>query len=202
MRKGLRVPLLAVTLALAAGQSSAQLPPQTLPAAQQQPPNRLQLERRVQQAFAQRVRNELGLNAQQATQLGEATLGFQNERQNLIRRENELRRRYRMEAGGGGRAAAAAMPDAQAIEILNELKALRAAELDLYTREQARLLQVLTPGQVVRYYLLREQLADRINGLRGEAPGPNARGAAPAGRGRAGPPPGARRAGAPPPPPV
>jgi hypothetical protein len=103
-----------------------------------------------------------------------------------------------MEAGGGGRAAASALPDAQALEILNELKALRAAELDLYTREQERLLQVLTPGQVVRYYLLREQLADRINGLRGAGPGPDARGAAAGGRGRGAPP----RQGAPPPPPA
>lgn len=187
-----------VTALLVAAPLSAQLPAQQQPAARggNPPVNRLQMERRLQQAFAQRVRAELGLNADQAAALGGATLGFQQERQTLVRRENELRRRYRMEAAetGGARAGAAPIPDAEALEILRELKALRAAELDLYTREQERLLQLLTPAQVVRYYLLREQLADRINGLRGGAAGPSA--------GRAAPPAGGRRApvpGAPPP---
>jgi hypothetical protein len=170
---------------LIAAPLSAQLPAQQQPGARGGlPANRLQLERRLQQAFAQRVREELGLNADQATALGSATLGFQRERQDLVRRENELRRRYRMGAAevGGARAGAPAVPDAEAMEILRELRSLRAAELDLYTREQDRLLQLLTPAQVVRYYLLREQLADRINGLRGGAAGPGAgRAASPTG---------------------
>jgi hypothetical protein len=192
MKTGSWIRAVVVALGLAAPMS-AQLPPQQQPGARGALPqaNRLQMERRLQQAFAQRVRVELGLNPAQATALGDATLGFQRERQDLVRRENELRRRYRMEAAeaGGARAGAPAVPDAEALEILRELRALRAAELDLYTREQERLLQLLTPAQVVRYYLLREQLADRINGLRGGA----------AGGGRAAPA-GGRRAPGPPPP--
>jgi hypothetical protein len=198
MKTGYRIRT-AMAALLVAAPLSAQLPPQQQPARGGLPANRLQMERRLQQAFAQRVREELGLNAGQATALGDATLGFQRERQDLVRRENELRRRYRMEAAeaGGARAGAAAIPDAEALEIIRELRALRAAELDLYTREQERLLQLLTPAQVVRYYLLREQLADRINGLRGGGAGPGAgRGATPAGGRRA---PGPRAPDAPPP---
>jgi hypothetical protein len=190
MRTRSKIRSAVVALALAAP-LSAQLPAQQPPAprAGSPPASRLEMERRVQQAFAQRVREQLGLDASQAAALGDATLAFQRERQTLVRRENELRRRYRMgaaEAGGGG---APAIPDAEAMEILRELRALRAEELNLYTREQERLLQLLTPAQVVRYYLLREQLANRINGLRGGPPGPGAGRAQPGGRRAPGPPP-------------
>jgi len=80
-------------LALSAPVSAQQqLPPQR----QQQlpggppPANRLEMERRLQQAFAQRVREQLGLDGTKASALGNATLGFQRERQELVRRENEL----------------------------------------------------------------------------------------------------------------
>jgi hypothetical protein len=135
------------------------------------------MERRLQEGFNNLVRNQLGLEPQQASNFGEVVLRFQDERQRLVTREAELRRRYQI----GGvvsegapnilRRGGPLMADAEAREVLREMRALRTAETDLFSREQDRLLELVSPGQLVRYYLLREQLAESIGRLRGGAPG-------------------------------
>jgi len=135
--------------------------------------DRAEMERRVQDMFAELVRTQLGLEREDALVFGQAVLTFQQERQALLRREAELRRRLRLEEGAGRGMGfrGELLPEAEAQTVLREMRALRTAEHDLYVREQDRLMELLTPGQLVRYYLLREQLADGIGRLRGGAPG-------------------------------
>jgi len=136
-------------------------------------PGRMQLERQVQERFAQVVRRQLGLEDPQVRAIGEVTRSFQEERMALLRRERQLRIRIGPRSGGPpGAAAPPPLPDDEARTVLEEMAALREAEAELYRREQQHLLEVLSPAQLVRYYVLRDTMAERIRQLRGPPGGP------------------------------
>ena len=153
--------MLATTLLVSAGSVTAQ---QRRPI---RPGNRLQMEERVRQRFDDIVRTQLGLNGDQAERLTRVVQSFQAERQALLRRERELRRRVRQGAGGlaPGRGGSL-MSEEQARAALREMTDLRRVETELQQQEMEQLLEVLTPGQLVRFYLLREEMADRLTRLR------------------------------------
>jgi hypothetical protein len=50
--------------------------------------------------------------------------------------------------------------------LLQEMVDLQQQELDLYKREQAELLTVMTPTELVRFYRLRDNLGQRLQQLR------------------------------------
>jgi Spy/CpxP family protein refolding chaperone len=148
---------------LAAGSLAAQQRPPPRP-----PRDRAQLERQVRARFDEVVRMQLGLDGMAVERLQAVVRAFQDERQALLRREIELRRRVRSEAGwlAPGRGGAL-LPDSDAREVLAEMAELRRLETELHSREMESLREVLTPGQLVRYYLLREAMAERLGRLRG-----------------------------------
>ena len=127
--------------------------------------SRAQLEQRLREDFEERVRERLGLTEEQARNLSNAVLEFQQERLELQRRESALKQR--LERQGTGRRGGAMLADDQAREVLREMRALQNDETDLFNREHDRLLQLLTPGQLVGYYLLREQFAESLRRVRG-----------------------------------
>lgn len=136
------------------------------------PGNRGEMERRVQERFAEIVRVQLGLDAATARRLGEVVRSFQSQRQQLLRRERALRSRLRPGPGAMMRAdPAPLLPEAEAREVLEEMRALREAEAELFMTEHKRLLEVLTPPQLVRFLTLREELATSLRRLRGGPPG-------------------------------
>jgi hypothetical protein len=128
-------------------------------------PSRAELERRLREDFEERVRERLGLTEEQARNLSNAVLEFQQERLDLQRRESALRQR--LERQGTGRRGGALLADDQARDVLREMRALQNDETSLFNREHDRLLELLTPGQLVSYYLLREQFAESLRRVRG-----------------------------------
>jgi hypothetical protein len=130
------------------------------------PAERADLERRLRDNFERTVRDRLDLTEVQAAQLADVVLGFQQERLVLQRRESDLRRRLQGQVSSARRGGPL-LSDPEAREVLSEMRAVQNAETDLINREHDRLLQVLSPPQLVRYYLIREQLADILRRVRG-----------------------------------
>ncbi len=147
------------------------LVPQLLPAQVRRPPGRarpqerLELERRIRARFGQMVRKELGLGQEQLRKLQEVMGSFRDDRMQLQRRRAELQRILRREG-------TLALDEERARELLRSMVEIQEAEVELYRKEQARLLEVLTPQQLLRFYQLREELGRRIQRLRaGAGPG-------------------------------
>jgi Spy/CpxP family protein refolding chaperone len=155
----------AVVLALAVGTSP--LAAQRSPGAGRQ--DRAQLEQRVRARFAETMQRRLGLTDEQSSSLARIVAGLQADRMALGRDEQALR--HRMEAILADDQAA----DEEAREVLQRMTELRLRESRLFQTEQEKLLEVLSPVQVVRFHAMREQLAARIQELRGGPPGPGRR---------------------------
>jgi len=148
------------------------------PAAAQRRPgmrgqDRAELEGRIRARFGEMVRERLGLDQEQAARLEEVVGSFQAERMRLAREGQAVRRR--MEAVALERRT----EDVEALELLERLRALRLEEAQLFEREQERLLEVLSPSQLLAFQMLREEMAERIRRLRGVGPGPGGPGGPP-----------------------
>jgi hypothetical protein len=146
--------LVTVLLALGAVPLGAQVRPPGEPLRQRQ-----QLERRVEQGFARMVQGRLDLTAEELLSLQRVMQSFRTDRQALNQAQASLRHRLRDPA-------LAALTDEASMEILEEMIHLQEAELDLYRREQAQLLTVLTPKQLVLFYRIRDEWGQRIQQLR------------------------------------
>lgn len=120
--------------------------------------SREHLERRVRERFEALIRKELGVDDATASRLRTAVEQFSPQRHDLARRQGEVRRVMRH--------LDALLPPAEAQVILDDLVALQRAELDLIVRERAALMEFLSPGQVLRFYALRDQLNDRVRDAR------------------------------------
>jgi Spy/CpxP family protein refolding chaperone len=147
-------------LAVLAGPASAQRRPGM------RGQDRAELESRIRARFGQMVRERLGLDREQAARLDEVVGSFQSERMRLAREGQAVRRR--MEALALERRT----DDTEARELLERLRALRLEEAQLFQDEQEKLLEVLSPSQLLAFQMLREEMAQRIRRLRGIGPGP------------------------------
>ena len=128
----------------------------------EQGPDRVQLERRVRARMAEMIREQLGLSEEEEARLNETVQGFEEQRQQMGRQEQALRRRVEALMLEGGQ------DQAEAAELLERMSALRIQEAALFQEEHEALLEVLTPVQVLRLVNLREQLGQRIRRLRGQ----------------------------------
>ena len=81
-------------------------------------------------------------------------------RRDLARQEQATRRRVEALTLEGS------SDDEEAMELLTRMADLRAEEAALFQAEQERLLEVLSPFQVLEFHSLREQLGERIRSLR------------------------------------
>ena len=158
-------------LALLMGLGFTPLQSQVRPPGQQR--QRQQMERRADQGLARLVQNQLGLTQEQMPPLQEVMQSFREDRRAIGQAQAALRYRLRNPALGE-------LSDDGAREILAEMVRVQEAELDLYRREQERLLTVLSPNQLVRFYRVREEWGQRIQEMR--QPG-NGRGQGPRGVG-------------------
>ena len=145
-------------LALIPNGAGAQVRPGRLPA------DRGALEDRVRARFAEIVRTELGLTAEQLQKVDEVVAPFQVQRRMLVRREAALRRRMRT-ANAAGRS------DQEARQILLEMTSVREEETRLFRSEMEGLQETLTPVQTLRFYELRADLMERVQRLRQPGPG-------------------------------
>lgn len=139
---------------------------------------RAELEQRVRARFGQMVRERLNLTDEQAQRLGQVVQGFQDDRRSLARSEGSVRHRVQallLESNPS---------EEEARTLLDSMAALREREVRLSSQEEDSLLTVLSPSQLLRFNVLREEMGARIRQLR--------RGGGPPGRGSRGgmPPPG------------
>ena len=125
---------------------------------------RADMERRIQARFDNLVREELELGDDQMEQLQEVVQSFRQRRVEFSQRERDQRRRMAgLGAGGRGRE----LTEQEASEVLEEMLELSGDEATLFREEQEAFLQILSPPQVVRLIVMRQQLGDRIRNLRG-----------------------------------
>jgi len=122
-----------------------------------------QLERRVQVRFGEIVGEQLGLSPEEQRGLGEIVQGFQPQRQDIAQRQMELQRRMVIPITLGD--------EAGAIDLLTRMIETKEMELQLLREEHEALLDVLTPGQVARFFQLREEVGNRARRLRGRGVG-------------------------------
>lgn len=120
---------------------------------------RQQVENRIRQAFQNRVRQELQLTRDEVPQLTEVVQWSEGQRREIARRTRQLSARAMNYLRDGG-------PEEEARAILEERRALQREEADLFEEEQDRLLTVLSPNQVVRFYRLRDQFNRQIQQAR------------------------------------
>jgi Spy/CpxP family protein refolding chaperone len=139
------------------------------------------------------MRERLGLDEAEAQRLSEVVQSFETRRRELFGQEQATRRRVEALLLENSTDQDAAR------ELITRMGELRAEEAQLFRDEQAALLDVLTPVQVLRLQELRQDLGRRIRelgggrgGRGGFAPGGGARGGR---QGAAPPPAGARRGG-------
>ena len=127
------------------------------------------MEQRIQARFDNRVRAELELSDGQIQQLQDVVGNFRQRRVEFSQRERDSRRRITgLGAGGRGRD----LTEQDASEMLEEMLELSGDEATLFREEQEAFLQILSPPQVVRFIVMRQELGDRIRSLRGGgAPG-------------------------------
>jgi Spy/CpxP family protein refolding chaperone len=121
------------------------------------------MEAQIRERFQQMVWRELGLTEEQGEAMNGVVEEFQVPRRELSQRQRVLQRRM---SGTG-----ALLSESEARSVLEELVSVREAEVVLLRREQERLLEILTPPQLVRFYMLRDQFAARIRQLRENRPG-------------------------------
>lgn len=126
-----------------------------------------ELARRVQQQFERRIRTELGLSEAGFREVQAVVEGFRPRRLALNQEERMLRARAQqlVRRGGGSED-----DNLRARELLGAIRRLREAEGTLAREEEDRLAELLTPMQLLRYQVLRQQLAERIRALQAPPP--------------------------------
>ncbi len=137
-------------------------PTQSLGQVRQQE-RRGQLERRVQLRFGEIVREQLDLSPEEQARLGEIVQTFRPQRQDIAQRQLELQRRMALPV--------TLEDEAAAVDLLTSMIEIRELELQLLGEEQEALLEALTPGQVARFFQLREEVGNQVRRLRGRGVG-------------------------------
>ncbi|MCH2653073.1 MAG: hypothetical protein MK117_00950 [Gemmatimonadetes bacterium] len=125
------------------------------------PSERAGLEQRVRVRMDQRIRERLDLSEDEWRAIADQASDFDEKRGELMRNELALKRRVEAIAVEGRE------NDEEAGEILDQLIVLREQELELFQEEQKRLLEILSPSQLVRFQAMRQQLGEQIRRLRG-----------------------------------
>jgi hypothetical protein len=145
--------LLALTLAV------VQQPPLRAPGTDTAEAGRLR--RRIEERFAARVQQELGLTADQATKLRATQERFGERRRTLIRQQMGRR----MALQGQMRPGEAANADSVK-RLMDGLQAGRGEMLKLDQDEDRDMAGYLTPVQRARYQMMRQRFQERVNEMR------------------------------------
>ena len=133
------------------------------------PQERAEMEQRFRRQMARMMQQRLGLTDEQSEQLSAVVAEFDGRRRELRRAEGAARRAVE------SLVSEERDDQAEAQQLLSRLVELRDEENALFREEQASLLQVLSPVQVLQLQSLREQLGRRIRSLRGRGDDPGGR---------------------------
>lgn len=137
--------------------------------------DRERLEQVIRIRMAELIQDRLQLTEEEGAELGRVMEELHGERRALRQRERALRGR----ASAWGDGDRTDREEARAL--LDEMLQLRADEVRLFRAEQERLLELLTPEQLLTFYALRDRMADRLRELRGGRRGPPGSGGPPGG---------------------
>ena len=145
-------------LGLSASATAAQNRQQRTPLSQQE---RQELERRVRQQFDHRLREGLGLNQEEQQQFQRLIQDYRDRRLELSLERRQLQVRLRREGRRQD------LTDDEARVMLQASLELADREATLLREEQAALLEILSPAQLVQLYQWREALTQRLRRLQG-----------------------------------
>ena len=161
-----RLVLLLVLSATAGGAVAAQDPDTTHPQAQV-------LRQRIEERFAQRVQEQLGLSDAQATKLRATSQEYGDRRRKMEARERDLR----VALTGQLRPGVAANEDSVA-HLTKALVDLRVDYANTW-RDEMNALSYLTPVQRAQLYVMRDRLLQRVQEIRDQRGGWRRRPASP-----------------------
>lgn len=125
---------------------------------------------RIRAYMARTIQERLELDDAASENLSQVIQQYDRRRRALGRAESQVRRRVE-------EVVEQSEPDNElAAELLADMASLQRQESDLFAEEQAALLEVLTPLQVLQLQELREDMGRRIRSLRGRYEGDGRRG--------------------------
>ncbi len=151
-----RLVVMLLWLCLAVSSAKAQIPDEEMPG---EPPRQAE---RLIEMFLDHATAELNLTVEQRAGLEVALRETMARRAELSRGQFQLRRQI------GETLANPASGDDEFRRLSEASLALKRQEVELLHWQQQRLLQVLTPRQSLRFMLLQERLAQRIEAMRRE----------------------------------
>jgi hypothetical protein len=128
-----------------------------------EPPRSLEVRQRsaqLVQAFVDQATIELGLTSEQRSGLEDVLDETLERRYDLGRRQLELQRRIREALADPQR------DDAEIRRLADSVLVLKRQEVELLSWQQRRLDAILSPRQALRFLLMQERLAQRIEELR------------------------------------
>lgn len=129
-------------------------------------PRSRELRGRIEQRFAERVKEELALTDEQAARLKAIATEYGGRRKELRHREGELR------AGLDGQIREGTTSDQDSVaRLTRELLDLRVQYADSWREEMGKLSPFLTPVQRARLLVMRERLIQRVHEMRGDRRG-------------------------------
>lgn len=116
---------------------------------------REEMQARIHAHFEEQLSRELGLDAETRAEVYEVLQSMRSERRALLQRKRALhaRRKQFHQEGGSQR---------EARRILAEAREIRSMEARIESEEEARLLEIMSPRQVLQFQVLREELNERI----------------------------------------
>lgn len=115
---------------------------------------------RLIEIFLDHATAELNLTLEQRTQLGVVLSETMDRRAELARTQFQLHREIREALSNP------ATEDDQFRRLTDAILAVKRQEVDLLDWQEGRLLEVLTPRQTLRFMMLQQQLAQRIEEMR------------------------------------
>lgn len=129
-------------------------------------PRSKELRGRIEQRFAERVKDELALTDDQASRLKSIAMEYGGRRRELRHRERDLRAALDAQTGDG------TTSDQDSVaRLTTELLDLRVAYAESWREEMGKLSPFLTPVQRARLLVMRERLIQRVHEMRGDRHG-------------------------------
>lgn len=116
---------------------------------------------RLHAQFERELSRELGLGAEVRSEIEEILGSMRQKRRDLYQRRRALSAQKKSfhEEGGG---------EKDARRILSETRAVRAEEARIESEEEARLLEIMSPAEVLRFQVIRDDFNDRIRKMHRE----------------------------------
>jgi hypothetical protein len=134
-------------------------------------PRSQELRARIEQQFAERVKQELALSEEQAARLKTIATEYGGRRRELRHRERDLRAALDAQIRDG------TTSDQDSVaRLTRELLDLRVEYAECWREEMGKLSPFLTPVQRARLLVMRERLIQRVHEMRGEHRGYRHRG--------------------------